>query len=110
LVRHGSTVHSKAGRLSGRNDLELDEPGRAQAAALAARAAAFGDVAAVISSPIRRTRQTAEAIGTALGLPVTVNDDFAEVDFGEWEGLTFGELRAQAPEQLAEWVGSADIA
>ena len=109
LVRHGSTVHSKAGRFSGHNDLELDEPGQAQAAALAARASSFGDVGAVISSPILRTRQTAAAIGAALGLPVTVNDDFAEVNFGEWEGLTFGELRESAPEQLAAWQASADV-
>jgi len=109
LVRHGSTVHSKAGRFSGRNDLELDAPGRTQAAALAARAPSFGDVVTVLSSPIPRTRQTAEVIAAALGLPVIVHDDFAEVNFGEWEGLTFAEVRATAPEQLAAWTGSGDV-
>ncbi|MCW2497163.1 histidine phosphatase family protein [Jatrophihabitans sp.] len=110
LMRHGSTVHSKAGRFSGHNDLDLDEPGRQQAAGLARRAASLGDIAAVISSPIRRTRQTAEAIAGALGLQVEVNDDFAEVDFGAWEGMTFAEVREAYPDAMKAWFASPDIA
>ena len=110
LVRHGTTAHSHEGRFSGRNDLELDEHGRAQAAALAARAARWTDITAVVSSPILRAQQTAAGIGAALGLAVDVVDAFAEVDFGEWDGLTFSELRKAHPDQMAAWFGSPDVA
>jgi broad specificity phosphatase PhoE/ribonuclease HI len=110
LVRHGSTAHSKAGRFSGHNALTLDEPGQAQAAALARRISTFGDIAAVLSSPILRARQSAEAIATALGLPVAINDDFAEVNFGDWDGMTFGEVRAAHPDAMKAWFASPDVA
>ena len=110
LLRHGTTAHSHEGRLSGHNDLELDEHGRVQAAALARRAPDFGEVAAVISSPILRTRQTAAAVASALGLAVEIVDDFAEVSFGDWDGLSFAELRERFPAELKAWRASPDVA
>jgi broad specificity phosphatase PhoE/ribonuclease HI len=107
LVRHGSTVHSAEHRLSGRNDLPLDAAGEAQAAALARRP--YGDVAAIVSSPLRRARQTAEAIGAVLGLSVSTNDDLAELDFGAFEGLTFAEVRARFPAEFAAWSGTSEV-
>lgn len=108
LVRHGSTEHSAELRFSGRNGLALDSAGSAQATALAGRS--YGEVAAVVSSPMRRAAQTAEAIAGALGLPVTTNDDLAELDFGVFEGLTSAEARERYPVELAAWYGSADVA
>jgi probable phosphoglycerate mutase len=108
LVRHGSTEHSAAGRLSGRNDLPLNELGERQAALLAARA--FGDVRAVVSSPLPRALQTAQAIATRLGLPVEVLDEFVETDFGVWEGLTLKEALDVDGELLRKWHESPDVA
>jgi probable phosphoglycerate mutase len=110
LVRHGSTVHSAARRFSGRNDLPLDDGGEVQAGALAHRAPSFGDVAAVVSSPLVRAVQTADAIAVRLGLEVEVIDDFAEADFGRWEGLTAAEAQASDPDEFAKWRGSPDAA
>jgi ribonuclease H / adenosylcobalamin/alpha-ribazole phosphatase len=110
LVRHGSTEHSAAKRFSGRNELPLNDVGQRQADALAKRAAAFGDVAAVVSSPLRRARQSADAIAEALSLGVEINDDFAEVDFGAWEGQTFAEAQQDYPAELSAWLASADAA
>jgi ribonuclease H / adenosylcobalamin/alpha-ribazole phosphatase len=110
LVRHGSTEHSAAKRFSGRNELALDDVGQRQADALAKRAAAFGDVAAVVSSPLRRARQSADAIAEALSLGVEINDDFAEVDFGAWEGQTFAEAQQDYPAELSAWLASPDAA
>ena len=110
LVRHGSTQHSTQRRFSGRNELPLDEAGQRQARALAARAPALGEVAAVVSSPLRRAVQTAEAIAGALEVEVEVLDGLAEVDFGEWEGMTMREVHAAQPEQLAAWASSPDTA
>ena len=108
LVRHGSTEHSASRRFSGRNDLPLAAAGRAEAAALARRP--WGDVAAVVSSPLRRARQTAAAIAGPLGLAVSVDEDLAELDFGVFEGLTFAEARQRFAAEFAAWSGSAEIA
>ncbi len=110
LVRHGSTEHSAAKRFSGRNELALNEVGQRQVDALAKRAPAFGDVAAVVSSPLRRAQQSADAIATALSLSVEVNDDLAEVDFGGWEGQTFDEVQRDFPAELSAWLTSPDAA
>jgi ribonuclease H / adenosylcobalamin/alpha-ribazole phosphatase len=110
LVRHGSTQHSPQMRYSGRNDLPLSELGERQAAALARRATSFGPVAAVISSPLPRARQTATAIATALGCPVEESDGLIETDFGDWEGLTGEEVRARWPAEHVEWLASVDVA
>ncbi|MEO9138165.1 MAG: histidine phosphatase family protein, partial [Jatrophihabitans sp.] len=108
LVRHGSTEHSASMRFSGRNDLPLNEVGTQQAAGLAVRA--YGSVAAVISSPLRRAVQTAEAIAGPLGRTVEIDDDLVETDFGRWEGLTFAEAATSHGEQLAQWRSSPDVA
>ncbi|MEO8887960.1 MAG: bifunctional RNase H/acid phosphatase [Jatrophihabitantaceae bacterium] len=108
LVRHGATAHSAEMRFSGRNDLALDEVGERQAAALGARS--FADVAGIVSSPLRRARQTADVIATALGRPVVENEDLTEVDFGRWEGLTFADARAAYPRELDDWSASPDVA
>jgi broad specificity phosphatase PhoE/ribonuclease HI len=96
LLRHGSTEHTPERRYSGRNDLPLSRTGRAEASAAADRAAGLG-VEVVVASPIRRTRETAEIVAGALGLPVELDDDLVELDFGDLEGLTFDEAVAKHP-------------
>jgi probable phosphoglycerate mutase len=108
LVRHGSTEHSAEQRFSGRNSLPLNDVGQAQAAALAGRT--YGDVSAVVSSPLPRALQTAEAIAAQLGLAVEIVDDLVETDFGRWEGMTFAEARASNPGELDAWLASPDVA
>jgi len=109
LLRHGQTVLSIEKRFSGVGDQELTEVGRAQAAAAAVRLASSGAVA-VVSSPVRRARETAALVGEALGIEVTYDDGFRETDFGDWEGYTFGEVRAKWPQELKEWLASTAVA
>lgn len=108
LVRHGSTVHSADKRLSGRNDLPLDDNGQRQARALAGRS--WADVVAVVSSPLPRAVETAEAIAGPLGLPVRTVDGLMEVDFGQWEGRTVAEVRETDPAAFDAWRASPDTA
>src|SRR4051812_37098052 len=109
LVRHGQTVLSIEKRFSGIGDQELTEVGRAQAAAAAVRLAS-SDAVAVVSSPLRRARETALLVAEALGLEVAIDDDFRETDFGDWEGFTFREVRDKWPRELDEWLGSTSVA
>ena len=91
LLRHGEREASRVlvGRLPG---FALTEKGRADVAAVAERLA--GDaVTALYASPLQRTRETAEIVAARLGLPITLRDDLLELDFGEWTGKTFDEIR-----------------
>lgn len=76
IVRHGRTVANASGLLLGRADPDLDEVGRAQAASLAS---ALGRPSRVVSSPLARCRQTAEAFG----VEVEIDERLIELDYGE---------------------------
>ena len=113
LLRHGQTPLSVDRRYSGLGDPELTEIGRAQAQAAAERLgskpAAFGDITAVLASPLSRARATAGHAADALGLDVEVDDDLIETDFGQWEGMTFAEAAAHDPELHRRWLGDPDV-
>ncbi|MEU8919681.1 bifunctional RNase H/acid phosphatase [Kitasatospora sp. NPDC048545] len=109
LLRHGETPLTPEKRFSGSggSDPELSDKGRWQAERAAEALAARGSVQAVVASPMRRTRQTAETVAARLGLEVRYEDGLREVDFGDWEGLTFAEVQERHPADLAAWLGSA---
>jgi broad specificity phosphatase PhoE len=94
FVRHGETAHNRDGRLQGRVDLDLSERGAAQAGLLASRFAS-ATIATVLSSPLRRARQTAAAIAEVCGCPVDVDDRLIELDYGEWEGRRLADVPPQ---------------
>ncbi len=99
LVRH-ATYHLVGHALGGRGSgLPLNEAGRSEAARVAAGLAAR-DLAAVVSSPQLRARETAEPIAAPRGIVVEVDDGFDEIDFGDWTGRDFASL-APSPEWRA---------
>ncbi|MCQ6553577.1 bifunctional RNase H/acid phosphatase [Streptomyces sp. C10-9-1] len=112
LLRHGETALTPQKRFSGSGggDPELSEAGRRQAEAAAAALAARGTVQAVVSSPLRRCRETAGTVAARLGLRVEVDEGLRETDFGAWEGLTFAEVRERHPQDLDAWLASARAA
>jgi len=111
LVRHGATERTEAGHYSGRADVAVSAASATQAARLADRLAAeFAAVAAVATSPLRRCRETADAVAAACGVPATVEPDLAECDFGAWEGRTFAEAAAGWPAEHAAWLASTSVA
>jgi ribonuclease H / adenosylcobalamin/alpha-ribazole phosphatase len=109
LLRHGQTEHTPERRYSGRNDLPLSRTGRAEAEAAGVRAKELG-IEVVVASPLRRTRETAEVVAAALGLPVTYDDDLVELDFGDLEGLTFDEARAKHPLAARRFMDDVTVA
>ena len=104
LLRHGQTELSVARRYSGRGNPELTETGRRQADAAARYLAERGGIAAVVTSPLERSYETAAAAAKALGLDVTVDEDLIETDFGAWEGLTFAEAAERDPDLHGRWL------
>jgi broad specificity phosphatase PhoE len=91
FARHGQTAPNRDGLVLGRADPELTDEGRRQAQRLA-EALATEPVTAILTSPLLRARQTAEAIAAACGLPVTVDQRLVEIDWGTWEGRPAGSL------------------
>jgi probable phosphoglycerate mutase len=112
LVRHGETALNAQGRYTGRGEVPLSAAGRAQAEALARRVAGLVPaVAAVVSSPLERCTATAAAIAAATGgAPVETSADLIECDFGEWEGLTFAEVKERWPREMDAWLDSPSVA
>ena len=110
-IRHGETDWNLAGRLQGWHDPALNAVGRRQAASCAdilrdllARDGHSPTDYGYVASPLQRARQTAEIMRAALGLvpnDYQVDSRLREIGFGEWEGLTFREVRARAPQALA---------
>lgn len=95
LIRHAlPDFPGGKGMCIGTTDIPLGETGFQQAARMAAN---LPEVTAVFSSPLSRAVQTAQAIGKS----VTVVDDLREMHAGEWDGLTFDQIRQQYPELYA---------
>jgi len=94
VVRHGETEWSLALRHTSRTDLSLIEPGRVRAAALA-RELEGREFALVLTSPLRRARETCELAG--FSAVAEVEEDLREWDYGDYEGLTTAEIRVHTP-------------
>jgi broad specificity phosphatase PhoE len=102
LVRHGESSANAQALLVGRSDVELTEKGRAQAASV--RPLLDGPVRSLRTSPLRRARDTAEAL--ALGIPAVVDARWIEVDYGEYDCQP---LRDVPAEVWREWRRNPDF-
>jgi probable phosphoglycerate mutase len=89
FLRHGETDWNRGNRTQGSTDVPLNDTGLAQAHQAAALVRGHG-IAAIGCSPLGRARQTADIVGTALGLPVSVRPDLREASFGVHEGEVMG--------------------
>ena len=96
-MRHGETDWNAEGRSQGRTDVPLNPAGVAQAHAAAALLRGRG-IASIVSSPLRRARDTAEIVAAGLELPVALLPDLQEVSFGANEGQAMGQA------WFADWV------
>jgi broad specificity phosphatase PhoE/ribonuclease HI len=113
LVRHGVTAHTKEKRFSGglaSANPGLSDEGRAQVRSTAEWLAPLAErVDAVVASPVRRTRESAEILAEVLGRPLLEEPGFAEMEFGAWDGLTFAEVAERDQAGLDAWLGSLDV-
>ncbi|GAA0912238.1 bifunctional RNase H/acid phosphatase [Nonomuraea longicatena] len=111
LLRHGETPLSAERRFSGLGDPDLTATGLAQAEAAATRLARPPyRIDLIVSSPLKRARQTAEAVARRTGLGVEVDADLRETDFGDWEGHTFTEIQRRWPDELTAWLADPAVA
>ncbi len=101
LVRHGETEWSRTGRHTGSSDISLTEHGERQARALSGQLDRL-PVVRVLVSPRERARRTAELAGLT---DFTVDEDLAEWNYGDYEGLTRDQIRQRDP-QWTIWTGT----
>ncbi len=103
LIRHGRTDHNASGLLLGHLDPELDEKGRQQAEAVAK---ALPNVDRIISSPLRRAQQTAEAIARQANIEIEIDERWIELNYGDYDGVPLGSLE---PELWQKWRTDLDF-
>lgn len=103
LVRHRQTEWNRIERFRGRADIPLNETGLAQAEATGKRVAAEWQPYAIYTSPLSRSVKTAEAIAKHFDLPVQQYPGLADIDYGEWQGLSPEEARQRWPEEIDAW-------
>lgn len=103
LLRHAVNDFVKTGRLAGWTpEVHLNEEGRAQAEALGVRLAE-APLAALYSSPLERTMETAQAVAAHHpALTIRVNEGVGEVRYGDWEGKSIRELQGRKMWQMVQ--------
>ena len=109
LVRHGQTSYSAEHRYCGHSDIALTETGMRQAAASATAVAERGDIDLVVSSPLQRCQTTAKMIAEKTGAELETHDALIEVNFGNWEGLTFQQAQDDNAELHDAWITDASL-
>lgn len=108
LLRHGRTAWNATGRFQGQADPPLDVVGRRQAF-LAAMALVPMQPVGVVTSDLRRARQTAEAVGAVCAAPVRSEPALREVALGGWEGLDDPTAACLFPAEHAAWRRGEDV-
>lgn len=101
FVRHGLTDWNAQGRFCGRSDISLSARGREQAQWLATRLRYLvSRPVSVFASDLPRAYETASSIVPFFATPLIVSPAWREIDFGDFEGLTYSEVETRYPEHL----------
>ena len=102
LVRHGATPLSAENRFAGAIGVDLSDEGRGQVERLAARLTDHS-FAAVYTSPLDRTVETARILARPHALELQKRDGLREISHGHWEGLTRGEVEKRFCDEYTAW-------
>jgi broad specificity phosphatase PhoE len=102
FIRHGETLWNADNRLCGRSDVALSDAGRRQARRLAERLKSL-PLAAIYTSPLKRTLDTARVIAEVTGREPVLEPSLIELDYGAWEGKTYAQIMEEDPEAYRVW-------
>jgi glucosyl-3-phosphoglycerate phosphatase len=108
LLRHGQTGWNADGRFQGQTDIDLDAVGRVQAERAAAELARLSP-SAIVTSDLRRARDTAYPLAQLTGLRVVIDRRLREVYAGSWQGMLSDDIDEVDPELRAAWRAGADV-
>lgn len=102
IVRHGETTWNREGRYQGRTDVPLSAEGESQARALGKRLAGL-PIAIALTSPLARTRRTAEAILGDRKVVLEPEAALIEISHGQWEGQLASDIEHSHAEMFGTW-------
>jgi alpha-ribazole phosphatase/probable phosphoglycerate mutase len=103
FIRHAETDMS--GTFCGHSDPPINERGRTQVQRLLASLASEA-IDEIYSSDLRRAMDTATALAEAFAIPCIVLPELREIDFGEWEGMTWAEIENRDAAYAQHWLAS----
>ena len=109
LVRHGESVYNAQGRIQGQRCAGLSEVGHRQAEVTAAALAREFPGAQLVSSDLRRARETVAPLALELGRPAREELRLRERSFGRWEGLSRDEVAERDPDRWLRWAAGEDV-
>jgi broad specificity phosphatase PhoE len=107
LIRHGETDWNRNEVFRGRADVELNETGLRQAE-LAGQYLSGEKIDLIYSSPLQRAVITAEAVARFQKIKVNAVKNLIDFDYGEWQGLTSGEVKQKYPELYQDWLDTPE--
>ena len=102
IVRHGQTSGNRARKYFGITDIELNEEGIIQAGLISKRLERE-NICRIYSSNLKRAFKTAEIIAKTHKINVESKKDLMEINFGDWEGLSFQEIQKSYPHEFSKW-------
>lgn len=104
LARHAETIWNAEKRYQSGRNVPLTERGRAEQFALKQALVRLSSISAVLASDLDRCLGVAGEVADQLSVPLHPSSDLRELDFGQWEGLTWDEVVAEYPAQQAAWL------
>lgn len=104
LIRHGETDGNRALKYYGHTDIRLNRNGIEQVRKLA-ESIGNEPIVSIYSSDLARAYETATIIAKDHGLNVMQSRGLREINLGDWEGLTFEEIKARDEELVRQWIG-----
>ncbi|MBW2077399.1 MAG: histidine phosphatase family protein [Deltaproteobacteria bacterium] len=108
LVRHGQTEWNRELRFRGRADIALNENGHKQARAIA-HALKDNGITAIYTSPLMRSIETARPTAAVSNTEITTVQGLIDINYGEWEGLAYDEVRQRYAELYRQWEERPDL-
>jgi len=102
LARHGQTAWNKKLTFRGRADIPLNKGGHSEAEAIA-EALKDKNIDAVYTSPLRRSVETAQPAARLFHLDIVPVEGLVDMDYGDWEGLTFDEVKETYKDLFTQW-------
>lgn len=104
LIRHGQTDWNIKGKIQGSCDIELNHTGIKQAEELSNKVLENKyKFSKIYSSPQRRAVKTAEILSKVTNIEYISTEGLEEINFGEWEGLSWAEVKGKYPTEYDEW-------
>lgn len=107
IVRHGETQWNKEELFRGRKDIYLNETGKKQAESIGLYFS-YRPINQIVSSPLARAYQTAESISKNTGVAIETMEEFIDINFGIWEGLSLQRVEESFPADFTIWKTSPE--